>query len=315
MTTDTAAAESTTFTAREVPWMKIGRITEGALTAREAIAAGGLDFTVDLRPAGYRGLDHAWHEIPGRLAVVRDDTGAPFDFVSESYRPLQYADAFEFMDAVHPRYVAAGALRGGRQGFLVVKPDGLVDVSPGGDVVEMFVVLRTSHDRSQAVEVSVMPLRDKCMNQLTLRSFTRGVADRWAIAHTTTMAAKLEQVHNTLAQLDRYTAAFNALAERLMERRIVVAQAEAIAADAMRGFASPAVREAGAAEIVRLWRDDTERVGFNGTGWAIVNATSEFLEWRRRGRADNVEARFNAAVDGLTHRAINRATERVLALG
>ena len=38
------------FSAREIPWHRVGEVTEGALSSKEAIVKAGLDWTVSTRP-------------------------------------------------------------------------------------------------------------------------------------------------------------------------------------------------------------------------------------------------------------------------
>ena len=193
----------TMFSSRVVPWMKLGALTEGVKTAAEAAELGGLNFEVEQRPLEWVGEDGARHEIPGRRALVRKDTDEWLSIMSTDYPVLQFGEAFDFMDGVNPNFVAAGALKGGRQGFMVVEGPKL-NVMDGDDPHELFTVLRTSHDGSRAIEVAVMPLRGRCMNQLTLAGMTVGAQHRWAIRHTSSMKQKLADAQVSLQKLDRY---------------------------------------------------------------------------------------------------------------
>lgn len=300
--------EATTFSTRQAPWMKVGQLVESTQTAAEAAKLGGLDFDITLRPAGFRNAKGNWQRVANRLAVTREDTEEVFEFVSKRYEPLQYREAFDFMDTISPKYVAAGALSGGRQGFLVVQPEHTV--APSGDDIEMFVVLRTSHDRSRGIEVMYMPLRGLCMNQLTLSGFSKQAKQRWTVPHLSTMHDKLAEARNTLTQLDDYAAEFNRVTEQLM--------ATSIGTERARGILDEVVKNGGQKrdevidEVLDLFENDTERVGFNGTGWGLVNALSEYLDWRQPSRG-GAEHKFTRALGGYTRTALNRATQLALA--
>lgn len=156
---------TTGFSARTVPWMKLGKLVDEATTAAQAAKLGGIDFAVKPLAAYYRnGPDREQIRIPGRKVLVREDTGAFVSIVSDGYPIVQYADAFDFMDGVSPRFVAAGALRKGKQAFMVVETDNVVDLGDG-DTMQMYGVLRTSHDCSRGVEFSCMPLVDPACRQ------------------------------------------------------------------------------------------------------------------------------------------------------
>lgn len=300
----------TMFTTREVPWMKLGKLVEQPQTAAEAMQMANLDFTVSKLDAGFMTADGVWKPAVNRKAIVRDDTGEFFEFVSPEYEVFQYAEAFDFMDTIKPRYVAAGSLKGGRQAFLVVEPDRPSVTVGGDDKHDIFVVLRTSHDRSRAIEVALMPLRYRCMNQLTLRSFTSDAKYRWSISHTKSAREKLHQAQQVMAQLDEYTTEFQRLAERLMRSRPNEDEARKI----LKQYVTPWAK--GQDEVIdtilHSWHENVETVGFNDTAWGLVSAVSDYFDWgRSRGTP---ESRFLNAMQGITHTTLNNITRELVQL-
>jgi len=306
--------QSVQFTAREVPWMKLGKLTDTALTAKDAAKHGGLDFEVELRKVYFGteivGTTHGitTTEISNRRAVVRMDTNEPLAIVSSGYPVLQYHEAFDFMDQVNTEYVAAGALKGGKQGFMVVRAPNNVklDVLDGGDPHDLFVVLRTSHDLTRAVEVMVMPLRHKCMNQMTLRSFNAGVQHRWTARHTSTMQAKLQEALVSVKKLEDYAIHFNAVVKKLSEIKVNDEKARLVLTKVIKK--RPKSDEVIINILGRFQSSPT--VGWAGTGWGLVNAVSDYFEWGRAGGSP--ESRFVAALQGQTHAAINRTASLLL---
>lgn len=299
---------NTQFSTREVPWMILGKLEERPQDMEEAIQLGGMNFDVLKQPAGYRNEHGVWEDAPNRWAVVHGKTGEVFDYVSADYEVLQFRDAFNFMDAVNPRYVAAGSLRGGRQGFIVVENDRIL--RPAGDEHKLYTILRTSHDRSRAVEVSVMPLRGMCMNQLTLAGFARGAQQRWSIPHTRSMHDKMHQAQLTLTKVDEYADQF----ERIVERLTVTTPSE----DQARKLLESAIKTGGKGRdevldaILHNWHENQETVGFNDTAWGLVNATSEYLDWQKpKGTA---QSRFLNALQGSTRQTLSVLTQGCLEL-
>ena len=300
----------TQFSTREVPWMKLGKLEETPKTAAEAMALAKLDFTVSKQPAGYLGTDGKWHRSDHRVAVVRDDTGDAYEFVSPDYELFQYSEAFDFMDTIDPNIVAAGSLKGGRQAFMVVQPDHSSFTVGGDDSHDLYAILRTSHDRSRAIEVTLMALRHKCMNQLTLRSFSRDAKYRWSIPHTRSAREKLIQAQQVMVQLDAYTTEFQHLAERLMRSRPEEDTVRSILAKHVTPWAKK--QDEVLDIILHLWHENEEQVGFNDTSWGVVSAVSEYFDWgRSRGTP---ESRFLNALQGVTHNTINRVTKELLEL-
>jgi phage/plasmid-like protein (TIGR03299 family) len=306
VTTSTIA--STTFSAREVPWMKLGKLIDEPVTAAEAIKLAGLDFTVSARPIAFLDTAGKWVAFENKNAIVNDETGHPLGIMSDGYQMLQYSEAFDFMDAISPHYVAGGSLKGGRQGFLVVKAptnagSGLKKIDPH----DFFIVLRTSHDGTRAVEASVMSLRRKCMNQLTLKTFAKDARYRWSVKHTKTMAAKLAEAQSAIMKLDAYSKAYAELVDRMSHMKVT----EDRAVETLK-FVLPnrPKRDEQIQRITHAWMYDTDHVGFGGTGWGLVNAVSEYFDWGRTGGTP--ESRFLGAIEGQTHAAINKTMTYLL---
>lgn len=318
------------FSVREVPWMKLGKLVDQPVTAREAAKLSGLDFEVELQDVAWigfgnedeSGVKNLIHPIPKRKAVVAKDNGQFMGFVSSTkYNMLQYADAFDFMDHLGAPYVAAGALRGRRQGFMVVKPqveNGPLSTSAftrTEDPHDMFVTLRTSHDCTRGVEVMVMPLRGRCMNQLSLRSFAKGVPHRWSIKHTSTMQEKLKEAQKSLKNLGLYVAQFDKLATRMVNTEIKIDKAREMLEIVIPRPRANTERVALQYDdrlnaILDLWQT-SPTVAYAGTGWGLVNALSEHRDWYRAGGTP--ESRFLNALEGETHKQINALAGLVLA--
>ena len=176
----------------------------------------------------------------------------------------------------------------------------------GTDLHHLYLVLRTSHDGSRAVEVSIQPLRGLCMNQLTLRSFVAGVPHRWSIPHTSTMTTKLAEAKKSIHKFNEYGAALTKLSDKLVDLKVGQPLAQQVLTRVIPDRPrAQEVRE----EILKLWTG-APTVGYAGTGWGLVNAISEYFEWGRTGGTP--QSRFVGALQGQTHQAINRAAGLLL---
>ena len=319
------------FTDRQVPWMKLGKVVDNPLTAAEAAKQGGLDFTVSARnvyftcdtlpedkdmdgnimPAADNIAPDCLRRMSNRKIIVRDDTLMPLSIVSADYPILQYHEAFDFMDGAvsgeGARYVAAGALKDGKQGFIVMRlPEHMqVDILDGGDPHEMFAVLRTSMDLTKAVEVMMMPLRGLCMNQLTLTSFAANVPHKWSARHTSTMQSKLADMKSSLGKAEAYAKRYAELAKRLAAIKVSDEKARYVLSHVVPKHTQK--KDETIQLIIDKW-NTSPYVGWNGTGWGLVNAVSEWLDWRKAGTS---ESKFLNAVQGVTHKSINK-TARIL---
>lgn len=293
--------------ARQVPWMKIGALTDDVLTTEEAVKQGGLDFTVSFRAQQFATKEGGWKPTPKRYALVRDDNEEYFETTSETYSIFQYTEAFTFMDGIGARYVAAGSLKGGRQGFVV----GLLnDVNLSEldtlDPHTLFVVLRASHNKTRAIEVAMMPLRGKCMNQLTMHNMLMSADQRWAVPHIGNVKKKIEIAFETISLSNMYAKAYVESVQRLADISLSTSQGRQILTKVIRK--SPKQEEA-VEKIVDMWQHD-ETIGFTDKGWGLVNAVSSYFDWERQGGTP--ESRFLGALSGQTRNAIERTSNLVL---
>jgi phage/plasmid-like protein (TIGR03299 family) len=295
----------TQFSVRTVPWMKLGRLVDSPKTAAEAAELGGLNFEVEKRNLFYDG-PNGTTEISDRKALVRKDTNEWLSIMSTDYPILQYSEAFDFLDGINPKFVAAGVLQGGRQGFMVVESPYDFNVLGGEDEHQLYAVLRTSHDGSRAVEVMVMPLRNRCMNQLTLQSFSSGVPHRWAVKHTSSMQKKLQDAHNVLENLSSYAKAFEKVADRLVKLSVDDDGARKVLTSILPNRPK---REDQITRIIDIWHT-SDTVGYSDTGWGLVNAVSEYFDWQRAGGSP--QSRFIGALQGQTYTTINRVAGYLL---
>lgn len=313
--TNTMYDERKLFTSRQAPWMKLGTVIDSDVDAAEAARLGGLDFEVALHPAGFtRNGGKNYKRVPDRFAIVREDTGEFFNFASSDYGVVQYSDAFTFLDEINPRYVAAGALRGGRVGFVVVQHPDVTDLA-GLDLAgvkdphEMFVVVRTSQDMSFAVEISLMTLRGRCMNELTLPSFSKRAPHRWSLRHSRSVLDRMHQAQTVLTNANAYVDEFTKIARRLSDIDLDFEQAKAaleiVLPDRPR-------REKTIEEILDVYQNSGNN-GFQGTGWGLVQGVSEYFEWMRPGRQQTDATQFSNALDGQTHKQVARTASVVLA--
>jgi phage/plasmid-like protein (TIGR03299 family) len=312
----------TSFTLRDVPWGKVGTVIDGgAKTALEAAKLGGMNFKVLLVEAGFKSpkaeaskKGSAWKSISTRRTAIREDTETFFDFVSADYVPVQYAEAFAFMDGINPNYVAAGTMSGGKQAFIVAEMPGMttLDLEVAGEVDrhKVYGILRTSHDRSKALEVAVLTLRDKCMNAITLSSFTAGAKQRWSIRHVGDPLAKLQQARTSLVRTEVYLEELKKTARSLGEIDLLLDDAQEVL---KRVLPDRPKRDEQITAITDAWRHDpTIGEAFANTGWGLVQAVNGYYEWGRNEGTRTAASRFTGALNGATHKYTDRTAQLLL---
>ena len=207
----------TMFSAREVPWHKLGTVVPDVLTAEEAIVAGGLDWEVETRPVFTANTKGNRVRIPQSRALVRNTDEKVLGIVGDRYVPFQNRQAFQFFDNLvdsgEAKYETAGSLKGGKLVWLTAKLPNHVSLG-GIDDVEIYILLWTSHDGTKAITVDVTPVRVVCAN--TLNMATRSRKNRWSIRHLSNVESRLGEARNTLELTFKYVDAFQEQAEDLL---------------------------------------------------------------------------------------------------
>lgn len=311
-----AAQGNTTFTTRDLPWMKLGPQIDAPIPVKEAIRLGGLDFEVELMPLKYHnGVTDVI--IPNRRAVVRKDPEMFFATASDDYQPVQYAEAFSFLDEINPLVSSAGTLADGKKGFMVVQVPGAahLDLEIGGvsDPHDMYVIVQTSHDLSKAIEIAVMPLRLKCMNMLALRSLTKDAPQRWSIKHVGDVKGKMHEAQRMVTRATAYADVFAKTARQVssvrVDNSVINVVLKMVLPDKPR-------RDEQISAITSAF-NTSEFVTDGGVGgsngWDLLNAVSEYFQWGRNTSTRTAQSMFTSGINGDTYRAISRTTQLLLA--
>lgn len=151
-------------------WHNFGTTLSSPATSREAIESAGLNYTVVKKPLNEVVVLNNPADVTDCWATVRTDTGDVLGIVSDSYQPVQNADAFRFFDHLVSTndliYETAGSFNGGESVWLLAKLPGYIKVD-GKDLVSKYLLLTNSHDGSTQVQMKITPIRVICNNTLT----------------------------------------------------------------------------------------------------------------------------------------------------
>ena len=288
--------------AGELPWHGLGTQLQKPATSAQAIKAAGLDWTVRKVPLFAiegKGIAH----VPKYYGVVPEDRwGKPdcpvFGVVSEDYRPLQNAEAFEFFDSIVGQKVAmyhtAGALGKGEHVWILAKLPGMMEIT-NTDVLDKYVLLSTGHDGRTCVRVILTPVRVVCQNTLTM-AFNTG--EEIARAHHTRnmkrqLAVARQDIQALMKGFDGMEATFRQMAKHKLNRQQAISYIERV-------FPIP---EDTPEEKVPNWiledRANCVHLFHNGLGnnesaiketlWAAYNGVTEYVDhWRDRGEREHM---------------------------
>lgn len=298
------------FSAREVPWHRLGVVTESSLTASDAIKAANLNWTVKLCPLAAN-VDGEWVSVEDRHAVIRSSDHKSLGTVGTHYVPFNNVEAFEFMDNLvdsgEAKYETAGSLRDGKIVFLTMKVPRQILIG-GEDKHDLYLLLRTSHDGTKAISVYVTPIRVVCMNTMALATYAHNVRQKWSVTHVSTVHGRLAEARDALAMTFKYADEFQKLGERLLQIDITDQQFASLLDRILPD--RPKTHEV-KQQIIQVYKS-SPTVGYQNTAWGALNAITEYHDWHRRSSSN--EAKFINTIDGTGAKARNTATSLLLTM-
>lgn len=283
------------FSAREVPWHRLGTVTDGALTVQEALKVAQLDWTVYksddpvqvpvLTPNGVQMVDY-----PGRYMTYRDHPKLGLQglgVVGEVYTVIQNEEAFDFLNALADESGAtietAGSLLGGSQVFVTMKMPNSIVVAGAQDQVDFYLMATTSHDGSLAFTAAVTPIRVVCKN--TQRLALGSAQSTWRLKHTTNVVGKVQQAREALGLTFRYQVAYEKAVDALVNTPFAEREV-----DAFLDTLFPVSKDASVWQVARTQatRDEVRALyhaptqdNARGTRWAAYSAITEWADWVR----------------------------------
>lgn len=283
---------------REKPWHGLGTRVEEAPTSSDALRMAGLDWNVVQRNIQVCG----GAKIQNYTANVRDSDGAVLGVVSERYKIVQNAEAFEFTDSLiggDVRYETAGSLNGGRKIWLLAK---LPETEIVGDKTEPYLCFTNTHDGSGAIRVCMTPIRIVCNNTLNLALCSARRA--WSVRHTGDMASKMHEARVCLEMACAYMDELGQTADRLANTTVSRDKLGEILDEMFPITEDSTDREK---QNIQKLKDDymvcyfaPDIMKFRGTAWGAVNAMSDMISHNapRRKTANYRENNWGRIMDG-----------------
>lgn len=281
------------FTNRQPAWHRLGTVTDGALTAEQALEVAHLDWHVHKTSdpiAAPITTDDGVHliHLDDKFLTYRQHpkTGEyqALGVVGSQYQPIQNAEAFDFLntlvDESGAHFETAGSLAGGRRVFMSMKFPETMQIG-GQDPVDLYLLAWNSHDGLSAFNVIATPVRVVCQNTLT--AGIRSAQASWSIRHTATATAKVQAARETLGLTFKYAEAFQKEAEALLAQEMKATEFTRFLESlvVMPKDATDRVKanvDATRDQISSLWTAPTQDNGA-GTRWGAWNAVTEWADW------------------------------------
>lgn len=268
-----------------LPWHKLGTVVSGLLTAKEAIQAAHLDWVVDFAPITVCGKEINQNEY---RATVRRDTLETLGIVKARYEVIQNSECFDFMDSLvadgELKYETAGALRGGKQVWMLAKYDGEIEIN--SDKHEQYLLLVTSHDGSKCLECMWTSVRVVCANTLSIA--LNGRSNSIKIRHSASWESKRDEAKRVLGLTQDYFANMREVLSGMNE--------QAMNQDDMSVFSKllfPAKNEQDVPTRTSNIRWGVDRLFNRGAGnmgasrWDALNAVTDYVDHQSTLRGEN----------------------------
>jgi phage/plasmid-like protein (TIGR03299 family) len=296
------------FSAREVAWHKLGTVTDGALTAEDALKTAQLDWQVfkseepvsTMVPMfGESAMEQGSMEeiiYPDKFMTYRyhpkTKKANTLGVVGNRYTPVQNLEAFDFLNHVADEsgavFETAGSIDNGRKVFMTMKmPDSL---QIGGiDPVDLYLMAWNTHDGSTSFHVLVTPIRVVCQNTLT--AAIGSAKSSYSLRHTPKVGGKIQAARETLGITFKYTQSFEAMANDLLSQKMTDKEFHSLVENVFPIDDPESPRAVTMAETSRgilngLWKAPTQSNIF-GTKWAAYNAFTEYADWAKPVRDAN----------------------------
>ena len=276
----------TMFFTGATPWHGLGKKVDGLLTSADAIRAAGLDWTVGLRPV----FDGNGKPIPGWQAVTREKDNRTFGLVQSKYRPIQNAQAFDFMDTLvqsrEAMYETAGALGNGARIWLLSRITKTIRIDGDPSDIDTFLLLSGAHDGNGAVKTMVTPTRVVCRN--TLNAAIRGAKVTFSIRHTGDITSKLAAARETLHLTFDYLTQFEEAMQTLTTIPMSLKEVRAFTTELIpipEGAERSGPREEARDAIAGLFAHSKTLKGVPNTAYRTYQAVAEYSDHVRPMRA------------------------------
>jgi phage/plasmid-like protein (TIGR03299 family) len=324
-------------------WHGLGDEIPAGLKTWPAFQQIKMDWETELLPcfATYKGEDNKVKQfkLDEVMAHVRKDTKQLLAVVSAGYKPISNKTLAEFTDSLVETGAGvtvetAGTLLDGKVVFTLVRLPQDIQVTDE-DILQQYVLVRSSHDCSTAFRVYPTSIRVVCAN--TLRMSEGDQARGIACWHTGDIMNKIEHARLALGIISKTTTRFAAQVRLLAARSLTTEQVKEYFCsvyDTTYGvkpeFADEGNEKAKAKferqmerrdDILNVWTANLENKeqtlkGIQGTAWAAYNAVSQYHD-HMRGRFGPVtesNGRIHSNLFGAADAAKQIAFDRALVL-
>lgn len=300
---------------RHPVWHGLGQRVDEAVTAEEAIKLARLDWSVSKEPV-YLLRENSGKKVyvplEGAYSVTRDQDQKSLGFVGADYVPFQNWEAFAWFDSLvdsgEAKYETAGALYGGRRIWMMAKLPETMLVA-GGEAVDQYLYLETSHDGSKATTVGISPVVIVCQN--TLNMAMSRAKQTFSIRHTQSAAGKIAEAREALQLTFKYQDEF----KREVEALVTLDLTDELFAEILKAnmvWQPKATPKNIEAVVTNRLNSPTIRDEQRKSAWGAVQSLTEWSQHHRAYRTD--ESKMKASMGGWAQGLATKVTKDLVEL-
>lgn len=128
----------------------------------------GIDFSVRMNPAYFKGKDDKHHAFPNRFSIIREDNGEPLSIVGSEYKPQDHRENLvmvaKVLDKISPGYEVSHTMQGARIYTKFNLSNQLVMARSTNERANVIVNVLNSYDGSASLKIALSLLRQICTN-------------------------------------------------------------------------------------------------------------------------------------------------------
>lgn len=234
-----------------------------------------------------------YREIPNTWVNIREDTQDTLGVVTNRYKPIQNADAFDFLDNLlggDLEWETAGSIWGGKRVWVLAKVPEYIEV--GGDPTAQYVFFMNAHDGKASCISAVTPVRIVCANTLGWAVSKAEASQRtYTVRHTGDISSKIHEARRVMSITVDYYKQFKQMGDELAlepmsQRKMTRVLEKLMPTEEGMGDRAVTNREVAREAIMDIFvgrgADGDTTGNAPGTKWAAANAIAEYSDWNRK---------------------------------
>jgi phage/plasmid-like protein (TIGR03299 family) len=289
------------------------------ITSADAIKKAGLNWNVETRDLYYSTGEGSVKKDDKFKAVVRTVDNSRLGVVKSGYTPIQNAEAFSFMDTLVDeglmKYHSAGSWGNGQRVWLLGKISE-TEIVPQ-DILEKYILLFNSHNGSSSLKAVLTSLRIVCTNAVIL-ALEKGENTGIHVRHTRNAKDHLATARDVFKLMSTQSDKMTNIARKLAQLRVTDQDFEHLTLRLVPNpppEVSARYAEKKREQLTDLFHNGKGHniPGVAGTGWAALNAVTEYTNHMRGTRGGEAAIkRLESTLFGPSAKMVRQSAKMLL---